>query len=106
MGQGALIEPTLPPARAAGADARFVSVIVPVVERADDLMELHRSFSAALDAQGEEYEFVFVFDGGPAPSVRPPRCGWASSAAAATSSSRCRPISRSRRKACRRCSPL
>ena len=66
MGQGALMEPTLQPARA-GADARFVSVVVPVVERADDLLELYRSFSAALDAEGEEYEFVFVFDGGFAP---------------------------------------
>ena len=66
MGQGALMEPTLQPSRA-GADARFVSVVVPVVERADDLTELYRSFSAALDGQGEEYEFVFVFDGGFAP---------------------------------------
>ena len=66
MGQGALMEPTLRPARS-GTDARFVSVVVPVVERADDLMELYRSFAAALDAQGEEFEFVFVFDGGFAP---------------------------------------
>ncbi|HEY9507194.1 MAG TPA: glycosyltransferase [Gemmatimonadales bacterium] len=60
------MEPTLRPSRA-GADPSFVSVVVPVVERADDLVELHRSFSAALDAQGEEYEFLFVFDGGFAP---------------------------------------
>jgi glycosyltransferase involved in cell wall biosynthesis len=66
MGQDALMEPILRPSRA-GIDARFVSVIVPVVERADDLTELYRSFSAVLDAQGEEYEFVFVFDGGFAP---------------------------------------
>jgi glycosyltransferase involved in cell wall biosynthesis len=64
MGQGALMEPTFQPSRGARADARFVSVVVPVVERADDLTELYRSFSAALDAQGEDYEFVFVFDGG------------------------------------------
>ena len=64
MGQGALMEPTLEPSRATGADARFISVVVPVVERADDLLELYRSFAAELDAQGEEYEFVFVFDGG------------------------------------------
>src|SRR3712207_8515230 len=48
--QGALMEPTLRASRGA-ADARFVSVIVPVVERADDLTELYRSFSAALDAR-------------------------------------------------------
>ena len=64
MGQGALMEPILQPSRAAGADARFVSVVVPVVERADDVTELYRSFAAELDARGEEYEFVFVFDGG------------------------------------------
>ena len=64
MGQGALMEPILQPSRAAGADARFVSVVVPVVERADDVTELYGSFAAELDARGEEYEFVFVFDGG------------------------------------------
>lgn len=65
MGQGALMEPSLdrtPSAR--GADARFVSVVVPVVERADDLMLLYRTYAAELDARGEEHEFVFVFDGG------------------------------------------
>jgi glycosyltransferase involved in cell wall biosynthesis len=65
MGQGALMEPSLdrtPPAR--GADARFVSVVVPVVERADDLMLLYRTYAAELDSRGEEHEFVFVFDGG------------------------------------------
>jgi glycosyltransferase involved in cell wall biosynthesis len=66
MGQGALMEPTLRASRA-DADPRFISVVVPVVERADDLLELYRTFSAALDAHGEEYEFVFVFDGGFAP---------------------------------------
>ncbi len=46
---------------------RFISVIVPVVERADDLVALYRSFAGELDARGEEYEFVFVFDGGFSP---------------------------------------
>src|SRR5687768_3266916 len=67
MGQGALMEPTLQPSRSAGTDPRFVSVVVPVVERADDLTELYRSFAAELNARGEEFEFVFVFDGGFAP---------------------------------------
>jgi glycosyltransferase involved in cell wall biosynthesis len=65
MGQGVLMEPSLErsPARS-GADARFISVVVPVVERADDLVTLYRTFAAELDSRGEEHEFVFVFDGG------------------------------------------
>jgi glycosyltransferase involved in cell wall biosynthesis len=65
MGQGVLMEPSLErsPARS-GADARFISVVVPVVERADDLVALYRSYSAELATRGEEHEFVFVFDGG------------------------------------------
>ena len=39
-----------------------------MVERADDLVALYRSFAGELDALGEEYEFVFVFDGGFTPS--------------------------------------
>jgi glycosyltransferase involved in cell wall biosynthesis len=65
MGQGALMEPSLDRARVStGADPRFVSVVVPVVEQADDLPTLYRTYAAELDARGEEHEFVFVFDGG------------------------------------------
>ena len=65
MGQGVLMEPSLERSAAqSGADAGFVSVVVPVVERADDLVTLYRTFAAELDARGEEHEFVFVFDGG------------------------------------------
>ena len=46
------------------ADVRLISVIVPVVERADDLMALYRAFAGELDRRGEDYEFLFVFDGG------------------------------------------
>ena len=46
---------------------RLVSVIVPVVERADDLLALYRAFAGELDRRGEEHEFLFVFDGGFAP---------------------------------------
>ena len=68
MTQGTLMEPTTEPTRRERtADRRFVSVIVPVVERVDDLTELYRSFSAALAARGNEHEFVFVFDGGYVP---------------------------------------
>jgi glycosyltransferase involved in cell wall biosynthesis len=65
MGQGTLMEPSLDRSRdSSGADPRFVSVVVPVVERADDLVTLYRTYSDELDARGEEHEFVFVFDGG------------------------------------------
>jgi glycosyltransferase involved in cell wall biosynthesis len=45
-------------------EQRLISVIVPVVERADDLVELYRAFATELDSRGESYEFLFVFDGG------------------------------------------
>jgi glycosyltransferase involved in cell wall biosynthesis len=65
MGQGVLIEPSVGESPVtSGGDAGFISVVVPVVERADDLVTLYRAFSAELDSLGEEYEFIFVFDGG------------------------------------------
>ena len=45
------------------AEAGLISVIVPVVERADDLMAVYRAFARALDDRGRPYEFLFVFDG-------------------------------------------
>jgi glycosyltransferase involved in cell wall biosynthesis len=42
-------------------------VVVPVVERANDLMAVYRAFADELDRVGEAHEFVFVFDGGFAP---------------------------------------
>jgi glycosyltransferase involved in cell wall biosynthesis len=63
--EGTLMEPTVERSPASGpADVRLVSVIVPVVERADDLLVLYRSFAGELDRRGEEHEFLFVFDGG------------------------------------------
>ncbi len=68
MGQGVLMEPSLEGTpTGTGADARFISVVVPVVERADDLVTLYQTFSAELEALGEEHEFIFVFDGGYTP---------------------------------------
>jgi glycosyltransferase involved in cell wall biosynthesis len=68
MGQGVLMEPSLEGAAVrSGADAGLISVVVPVVERADDLVELYQAFSAELEARGDEHEFIFVFDGGFAP---------------------------------------
>ena len=69
---GTLMEPTVASSNASGpADVRLVSVIVPVVERSDDLMALYRAFAGELDRRGEEHEFLFVFDGGfePAPEL-------------------------------------
>lgn len=50
---------------------RLVSVVVPVVERADDLQALYYAFAGELDARGERHEFLFVFDGGftPPPEI-------------------------------------
>lgn len=44
-----------------------VSVVVPVVARCDDLLEIYRAFSAQLEREGLSYEFLFVLDGGAPP---------------------------------------
>lgn len=67
--EGSMTQPTIDPTSAAEpAAARLISVIVPVVERVDDLVAVYRAFATELDARGEQYEFLFVFDGGYAPS--------------------------------------
>lgn len=66
--EGTLVDPIAEGRQAARrADARLVSVVVPVVERMDDLVALYRAFAGQLDRRGEEHEFLFVFDGGFAP---------------------------------------
>ena len=40
-----------------------ISVIVPVVERYDNLHKLYAEFSSAFDKLGKSYEFIFVVDG-------------------------------------------
>jgi glycosyltransferase involved in cell wall biosynthesis len=67
--KGVLMEPMQVPAIAAKLSGeRLISVVVPVVERADDLVALHREFGSELAARGEQFEFLFVFDGGFEPS--------------------------------------
>lgn len=67
--QGVLMEPASDIARApAIADPGLISVVVPVVERADDLTALYHAFARELDRRIEDYEFVFVFDGRFTPS--------------------------------------
>ena len=62
--QGILMEPTFESSSSvAPADPGVISVIVPVVERADDLVAVYRAFARELDARPEEHEFLFVFDG-------------------------------------------
>jgi glycosyltransferase involved in cell wall biosynthesis len=67
--KGVVIHPEDHPAAATPLTSdRMISVIVPVVERVDDLAALYREFAAELERRGEEFEFLFVFDGGFAPS--------------------------------------
>ena len=61
---GILMEPiaaitTTPP----DPSTDLISVIVPVVERGDDVVAVYRAFARALDERRQPYEFLFVFDG-------------------------------------------
>jgi glycosyltransferase involved in cell wall biosynthesis len=66
--QGTLMEPS---AKAGNttipADPGIVSVVVPVVERTDDLIAVYHAFARELGRRSEEFEFLFVFDGRFAP---------------------------------------
>ena len=61
--QGVLMDPTADPATTSPTGAALISVVVPVVERADDLVAIYRAFARELDDRPESYEFLFVFDG-------------------------------------------
>jgi glycosyltransferase involved in cell wall biosynthesis len=64
-----LVEPAVKtPSPEAPKDAALISVIVPVVERADDLLAVYRAFARELEGRSAEFEFLFVFDGRFAPS--------------------------------------
>lgn len=41
-----------------------ISVIVPIVERCDDLAEIYRSHAEVLKRTGRSFEFIFIIDGG------------------------------------------
>jgi glycosyltransferase involved in cell wall biosynthesis len=45
----------------------MVSVVVPVVERTEDLMAVYRAFTRQLESRVADFEFLFVFDGRFAP---------------------------------------
>src|SRR5215213_3131964 len=67
--QGTLVEPVVMTASpAAERQAGLISVIVPVVERADDLLAVYRAFAGELESRSADFEFLFVFDGRFAPS--------------------------------------
>lgn len=52
-----------------GSDSGIISVVVPVVERAEDLVAVYQAFARELDARPQEHEFLFVFDGRFTPSA-------------------------------------
>jgi glycosyltransferase involved in cell wall biosynthesis len=58
-----LMEPVDSSSPAPDVEMGLLSVVVPVVERADDLLNVYRTFAQALDRRGQAYEFLFVFDG-------------------------------------------
>jgi glycosyltransferase involved in cell wall biosynthesis len=61
---GILMEPMAEPLSAATSDdGDFISVVVPVVERADHILAVYHAFARELDQRTDRYEFVFVFDG-------------------------------------------
>ncbi|HET6779133.1 MAG TPA: glycosyltransferase, partial [Gemmatimonadales bacterium] len=57
------MEPTSDVSTVSPAGTRLISVVVPVVERADDLLAVYHAFARELDARAEDYEFLFIFDG-------------------------------------------
>ena len=62
--QGILMEPRSEAATAVPSrTVRLISVVVPVVERTDDLLSVYQAFARELDARPEEHEFLFIFDG-------------------------------------------
>jgi hypothetical protein len=66
--QGTLMEPSTKPGdTAVPTEPGIVSVVVPVVERTDDLMGVYRAFARELEKRSEVFEFLFVFDGRFAP---------------------------------------
>jgi glycosyltransferase involved in cell wall biosynthesis len=61
-----LLEPTTDPSPL--THSGFISVVVPVVERADDLLAVYHAFARELDVLPQQSEFLFVFDGRMTPS--------------------------------------
>jgi glycosyltransferase involved in cell wall biosynthesis len=67
--QGTLMEPetTTVATLADPPTTGLISVVVPVVERPDDLLAVYHAFAAELERRAADFEFIFVFDGRFAP---------------------------------------
>jgi glycosyltransferase involved in cell wall biosynthesis len=50
------------------ADVGLISVVIPVVERTDQVAAVYSAFARELDARPEDHEFIMVFDGRCTPS--------------------------------------
>jgi glycosyltransferase involved in cell wall biosynthesis len=61
---GMLMEPIAAPSNnTSDAGVSLISVVIPVVERVDDLVSIYQAFAGVLSDRGQPYEFLFVFDG-------------------------------------------
>jgi glycosyltransferase involved in cell wall biosynthesis len=70
LARGTLMEPGLESGITPVATHHgLVSVVIPVVERADDLVAIYRAFAAELERRADRLEFLFVFDGRFTPSL-------------------------------------
>ena len=62
--QGTLMEPVMEnTSGSAPIRLGLISVVIPVVERADNLVTVYQAFSRELVGRAADYEFLFVFDG-------------------------------------------
>lgn len=62
--QGTLMEPVTEETRGSAPNRLgLISVVVPVVERTDNLVTVYQAFSRELEGRAADYEFLFVFDG-------------------------------------------
>jgi glycosyltransferase involved in cell wall biosynthesis len=68
LAQQTLMEPTTDTSAPTLGDPGLISVVVPVVERAEDLVAVYHAFARELDTSLQEYEFLFIFDGRLAPA--------------------------------------
>lgn len=48
----------------------FISVVVPISERNDDLVELHKDYKSALIQSGTPFEFIYILDGDFEPELK------------------------------------
>jgi glycosyltransferase involved in cell wall biosynthesis len=66
--QGTLMDSTGEITNTRQVDADLISVVMPVVERTDQVAAVYAAFARELDARPEDHEFILVFDGRCTPS--------------------------------------